>query len=162
VIIPIERTRNAYHFPLALALALARTPALAHTRAQMRPALAAVVGIAITLLVSFLGQLALATWLVAPDGAPLPIGRTLLSGALAFTFGASVLGGFVAAHAITHRWQVVVSVAVVAALSGVLSAMQAPADAPALVAWSLPVLAFVGALGGGAIRSLNRTPVSTV
>ena len=128
----------------------------------MRPALAAVLGIAVTLVVSLLGQLALATWLVAPDGAPLPMGRTLLSGALAITFGASVLGGFVGAHTITHRWRVVLAVALAAALSGVLSAMRAPADAPALVAWSLPVLALVGALGGGAMRSLNRSADSAV
>lgn len=94
-----------------------------------------------------------ASLLAAPDGSPLPLGRTYLSATLAISFAAAVVGGFVAAHAATsHRVQ---SAAVVAALSaalGVMSALSAPPGTPAVIAWALPVLAAIGALGGGGVR----------
>lgn len=129
----------------------------------MRPALAAVLGIALTLVLSLAGQLATTALLAAPDGSPLPVGRTFLSVTLAITFGASVLGGFTAAHASSgRRSRVVLAVAISSALFGVLSALQAPSDAPPLIAWSLPVLAFIGVLGGGAVRRLNPSSRSSV
>jgi len=130
---------------------------------MMRPVLAATLGIALTLVLSFVGQLATAVLLAAPDGAPLPIGRTFLSATLAITFGAAVLGGFVAALVSSaHRGRVTLAVALGAACSGILSATEAPPDAPMAIVWSLPVVALVGALAGGGVRLLNRSSRSPV
>lgn len=127
------------------------------------PALAAVVGLAVVLGVSFAGQLVTSALLAAPDGAPLPVGRTFLSATLAIAFGASVLGGAVGTHvASAAKGRVMVGIAVLSALLGVVSATSAPPGTPAVVAWALPFLAFVGALGGGAVRALNRSPRSSV
>lgn len=123
----------------------------------MRPALATVVGITLTIVLAFAGQLATGALLAAPDGAPLPVGRTLLSATLALTFGASVIGGFVGAHlAQSHRGRVTLAVAAAAGALGVMSALEAPPDAPAPVAWALPVLAVIGALAGGGLRQMSR------
>lgn len=121
----------------------------------MRPPLATVLGIVLALVLSFVGQLVTTSLLAAPDGAPLPIGRTFLSATLALTFGASVIGGFIAAHAASaHRFRVALAVAVALAVFGVLSAMTAPAETPPLIAWAMPIVALLGALSGGAMRAI--------
>jgi hypothetical protein len=43
-----------------------------------------------------------------------------------------------------------------------MSAIEAPADAPAMIVWSLPVIALAGALAGGGIRAMNRSSRSPV
>jgi hypothetical protein len=129
----------------------------------MRPPLAAVLGIVLTLGLSFVGQLVTTSLLAAPDGAPLPIGRTFLSATLALTFGAAVIGAFVAAHlASAHRFRVALAVAIATALFGVLSALTAPDEIPLWIAWAMPLVAFLGALGGGAVRAMNRSGRSAV
>ena len=129
----------------------------------MRPAFASVLGIAVMLGVSALGQLATASFLVAPDGAPLPIGRTFLSATLALTFGAAVVGAALGtATSRGSKGRVALAIAICGALFGVLSATSAPPETPALVAWAMPVLAFAGAMAGGAVRGLNRPARSAV
>lgn len=94
-----------------------------------------------------------ASMLVAPDGSPLPAGRTFLSVTLGCTFGAAVLGGFAAAHATSGRRAIVVGAVAAAGLAlGVIASLHAPPDAPLVVAWAMPVLAVIGALAGGAVR----------
>lgn len=129
----------------------------------MRPPLAVVAGLVLTLALSLAGQLLTTSLLAAPDGAPLPIGRTFLSATLALTFAASVIGAFVAAHlASAQRFRVAAAVALGSALFGILSALTAPEDTPPLVAWSMPFVALFGGLGGGAVRASSpsaRGPV---
>lgn len=120
----------------------------------MRPPLAAVLGIVLMIALAIASELVTASLLVAPDGAPLPVGRTFLSVTLGCTFGAAVVGGFAAAHATSARRGVVVgAVALAGLVLGVLSSLQAPPDAPLVVAWAMPVLAVLGSLAGGAVRS---------
>ena len=128
----------------------------------MRPLLAVSLGFAATLVLSTLGEIVLDAALAAPDGSPLPLGRTFLSATLAVAFAASVVGGFIAAQlARSDRLRAALGVAALSAALLALSALDAPADAPSVIAWALPVLAFVGAASGGAIRANVRAAPTT-
>jgi hypothetical protein len=124
----------------------------------MRPAVAIVLGIVLTMGLAYAGQLATAVLLAAPDGSPLPLGRTFFSATLAITFGASVVGAFVGAHLASSRRNVVaVAIALASAAFGVIAALDAPPEAPPIVAWMMPVVALLGGLGGGGVRAMNRS-----
>jgi hypothetical protein len=119
----------------------------------VRPTVAVLAGLALVVVLSMAGQTLAASWLAAPDGSPLPVGRTYLSATLAITFAAAVVGGFVAAHgASAHRFRVAAAVAALSAGLGVMSALSAPEGTPAVIAWAMPGLAALGALGGGGVR----------
>ncbi len=125
----------------------------------MKPASAILTGVALSALLVVIGTLIASALLLPPrvDWALHMPGPAYLAATLGVSFGAAVLGGFVAAHfASAHRLRAAAVVAAVLALLELLSFVCPFTGQPPFFLWLVPLLAAAGALAGGGARALAR------
>ena len=125
----------------------------------MKQPLAILLGLGVSLVLLVVGALIASAALLPPgvDWVAHMPPPAFLAALLGITFGAGVIGGYVAAHATSaQRFRTAVGVA--AALAALVIALHfVPfARQPTVFLWLAPLLAVLGALGGGGIRTLVR------
>ncbi len=125
----------------------------------MKMPYAILAGLGVGLSVIIVGTLVASAQLLPPgvDWVAHMPGRTYLAATLGLSFGAAVVGGYVAAHVTrAHRFRAAVGVALALAAFVLLSFVLPFTGQPAFFLWLVPLLVVVGALSGGGVRSLVR------
>lgn len=125
----------------------------------MKPAFAVLVGVAVGVALIVVGTLVASSTLLPPgvDWVAHMPAPTYLAATLGFSFGAAVLGGYVAAQVTSaHRFRCAVGVAVGLAALELLSFVLPFTGQPPFFLWLVPLLVAVGALAGGGVRTLVR------
>lgn len=125
----------------------------------MKPVFAILVGLSVSVVLLVVGT-GIASMQLLPPGvdwvAHMP-GSTYLAATLGISFGASVLGGYVAAQlASRHRFRSAAGVAALSSVLMLLSFVLPFTGQPPFFLWLVPVLVAGGALAGGAVRALVR------
>jgi hypothetical protein len=125
----------------------------------MKPAFAVLVGLGVSVALIVVGTLIASARLLPPgvDWVAHMPGPTYLAATLGLSFGAAVLGGYVAAHATTaHRFRTAAVVAASLAVLELVSFVLPFTGQPPFFLWLVPLLVVAGALAGGGIRTLVR------
>jgi hypothetical protein len=120
---------------------------------------AILLGLGVSLMLIVIGTLIASAQLLPPgvDWVAHMPGPTYLAATLGLSFGASVLGGYVAASvASAQRFRAAIGVAVGLAVLELVSFVWPFTGQPPFFLWLLPLLALAGALAGGGVRSLAR------
>jgi hypothetical protein len=125
----------------------------------MKPAFAVLIGVIVSVVLIIVGTLIAAAELLPPrvDWVAHMPGPAYLAATLGLSFGAAVLGGFVAAQlSQAHRFRVAAAVAGVLAVLELASFILPFTGTPPFFLWLVPLLVAVGALAGGGVRALDR------